>query len=190
MSGVVHYFAGKYPGKVGMLISPGSWKTPPFYMPYALDNGAFTGFNENDFYFMLRKAKLLKNKPLWVAVPDVVGDRQKTLEMWEQHQERVKAFGFNLAFVAQDGMTINDVPEQANCVFIGGTTEWKLNRAHEFKTANRKLHIGRVNTMERLQWAARIKADSVDGTGFFRGRKKQYQDFIDFFETEKQKTFF
>ena len=48
------------------------------------------------------------------------------------------------------------------------------------------LHIGRVTTLGRLKWAEQIGADSVDGSGFFRGRGKQYNDFIEWFLGRKQ----
>lgn len=190
-SGIVHYFAGKYPDKIGLLISPDGWikGKPPFYMSYALDNGAFTGFSETSFFLMLSRAKLL-HSPLWVVCPDVVGDCKKTLENWYKYSGRILDMGFKLAFACQDGCLPSDVPEIAECCFIGGSTEWKLNNAHKFKGRLKLLHIGRVNSLSRIEWAERIGADSVDGTGFFRSRDKQYNDFIEYFIGKKQKGLF
>ena len=94
--------------------------------------------------------------------------------------------GFPLAFVAQDGMTPADVPNNAYAVFVGGSTDWKLKNAHIFKGSATWLHVGRVNSEERIRWAEGIGADSVDGTGFFRARDKKYNAFIEFFEGRKQ----
>ena len=189
MSGICHYFAGKYPGKIGLLISPDGWRVPPYYLPYALDNGCFTGWNEDGFFQMLRKASLTQ-APLWVAVPDVVADAGVTIRNWWKYYKRVAKHGFPLAFVVQDGMEPQDVPTGAYCVFVGGSTEWKLQNAHKFKGAAEWLHIGRVNTLGRLEWAKWCGADSVDGTGWFRARDKKYYDFIEFFEGKKQKELF
>jgi hypothetical protein len=174
--GIIHYCAGAYPGSVGLLISPAGWRKPPWYMPYALDNGAFTGFDEKAFTVLLNRARLLKAKPLWVAVPDVVADAEATLRLWHEWWQRVP---FKRAFVAQDGHEAVDVPKQADAVFVGGSTDWKLSCAHKFKGASPWLHIGRVNTASRLQWAVDIGADSVDGTGWFQSSRQQL-DLIEF----------
>jgi hypothetical protein len=188
-SGIVHYFAGKYPGRIGSLFSPYDMNNfrgiMPKYIPYAMDNGAFTGFCQDKFMLALNKS-LSMHQPLWVAVPDVVADREGTLELWHEWKDRVSSFGYRLAFVAQDGMTPDDVPLEAYCVFIGGSTYWKLNHAHEFRGVCKWLHIGRVNSLNRLNWAERIGADSVDGTGWFRARDKKYYDFIEWFEGSNQ----
>ena len=182
-SSICHYFAGKYPGKIGILNTPNSYKKPPFYMPYALDNGCFTKWEKEKFFFMLRKVSLLREQPIFVCVPDVVADAEETNRKWFKYNNKIN---FNKAFVAQDGHEPQDIPKKAYAVFVGGSTDWKLNNAHKFKGVSQWLHIGRVNTGIRLRWAERIGADSVDGTGFFKGRGKQYFDFIEFFEGGRQ----
>jgi len=187
-STIVHYFAGKYPGGIGWLQSPDSWKNVPYYMPYALDNGAFKDFNPEDFRRHLKRPNGF-NRPLWVAVPDAVGDAEKTFQRWHKWNRIVAAHGFKLAFVAQDGMEPQDVPPEADCVFIGGGTEWKIDNAHKFKGVAKLLHIGRVNTFGRLRWADDLGADSVDGSGWFRAKGKQYFDMIEWFEKKQGRLF-
>lgn len=165
---LVHYYAGKYPGKIGLLISPDGWRKPPFYMPYALDNGCFIKWEPDKFIKILMRARTL-HKPMWIVVPDVVGDAENTLKQWHEWSTKIMSFGYPLAFACQDGMEPQDVPKEAYCCFIGGTTGWKLKNAHRFKNVSQWLHIGRVSTYSRLRWAERIGADSVDGTGYFRG---------------------
>jgi len=181
-SGLVHYLAGKYPGKIGMLNTPLSFKKPPFYMPWALDNGCFTDWQPDKFKHYLKRS-LLFHSPLWVAVPDVVADAEETLKRWHKWHDKID---YPLAFVCQDGHRPSDVPKKAICCFIGGSTDWKLNNAHRFKGVRKILHIGRVTTLNRLIWAKEIGADSVDGTGFFRAQGKQYRDFINWFEGDQQ----
>ena len=137
---------------------------------------------------ILEKISFCSHKPLWILVPDVVGDAEETFKRWGEWYPIVKEYGM-VAFAAQDGMGKLDVPTTADCVFVGGTTEWKLTHAHLFKGATPILHIGRVNTLGRLRWAKSIGADSVDGTGFFRGDKTQLQAMIDFIEGSDQYAF-
>lgn len=187
-SGLVHYFAGAHPGKIGLFISPDGWRCPPWYMPYALDNGCFIEWREKDFYQMLMRANFC-HAPLFVVVPDVVGDAEATLKQWHEHHEKIRAMGYQLAFACQDGMEPQDVPADADCCFIGGSTEWKLSSAHKFKGVTKWLHIGRVNTFNRITWAESIEADSVDGTGFFRGSADQMRAFIQYFEKNQERMF-
>lgn len=175
-SGLVHWLAGVYPGSVGLLISPAGWRTPPHYMPYALDNGAFTGFDPIAFKTMLSRATFLRNKPIWVAVPDMVADAAATLALWHRWWKKIP---FQRAFVAQDGHEPQDVPKEADAVFVGGTTQWKLNCAHKFKGVTPWLHIGRVNSISRIEWAVEIGADSIDGTGWFRKNRRKL-DLLEF----------
>ena len=165
-SGIVHFYAGRYPGKIGWLLSPFSWKNPPSYLPYAIDNGAFTRWEPENFMKALRKSTRF-HRPLWIIVPDVVGDAEATLRKWHFWSRRVAPFA-PLAFAAQDGMEPSDVPPEAFCVFIGGSTKFK-GQAERFKGVSPWLHVGRVNGASRVRWAEMIGADSIDGTGFFQG---------------------
>lgn len=180
------YMHGRYPGKFGLLISPGGWREPRMGVPYAIDNGCFTMWNPANFFKLLEKC-LSPRKPIWVCVPDAVGDSETTIRRWEKYNRYISDVGFNTAFVAQDGMTPSDVPSSAKCVFVGGSTAWKYANAHKFKGTAPFLHIGRVNTLRNpdypnVLWAKKIGADSIDGTGWLRGRGRQYDEFIECFE--------
>lgn len=189
MSGIVHYFAGRYPGRVGLLYTPGKgWRTPPYYLPYAIDNGAFTEFKQADFLAVLDKARMV-HPPLWVLVPDVVGDAEATMKLWHEWEPMFRGFwAFRLAFACQDGMEPQDVPKEAYACFIGGSTEFKLSQAHRFKGVRPWLHIGRVNQPGRIRWAKEIGADSIDGTGFFRSGPKRA--LIEYFEGDLNASIF
>lgn len=182
---ITGYLYGKYPKKIGLLISPDGWRIPQFNMPYALDNGCFKKWDKDKFFHTLRKASMI-HKPLWVCVPDAVADAETTFKRWGKYHKQVADFGFNLAFVAQDGMEPGDVPPEAYAVFIGGSTEWKIENAEKFKGSAPWLHIGRVNSEERVMWAEGIGADSVDGTGWLRSRDKKRKFFMEFFEGRQQ----
>lgn len=178
---ITGYLYGKYPKKIGLLISPEGWRIPQFKMQYALDNGCFKKWDKNSFFLMLKRAKMI-HPPLWVCVPDAVADAETTFRRWKKYNSLID---FKKAFVVQDGMEPQDVPNKAYAVFVGGSTEWKLNNAHKFKS-DKWLHIGRVNSEERVLWAESIGANSVDGTGWLRANDKKKQFFIEYFEGRKQ----
>lgn len=174
----VGYMAGRWPGRIGWLLSPGGWKTPHDWLPYAIDNGAFSvwtkggKWNESAFYAHCEKTRRLKHKPIWIAVPDVVADCNATLNSWRRHFPKLSQFG-KLAFVVQNGMKPDDVPENADVIFVGGTTEWKWKTLTIWTGNFPRVHVGRVNS-ERLLWRAHnAGAESCDGTGWFRGNKDQ-----------------
>lgn len=198
--GIVHYLAGKYPGKIGWLISPGGFKEPRVWLPYAVDNGKFTcwsngsPWNVNQYFGLLDKLKLRRYKPLWVLVPDEVANAQETLRLWNEYSEQVSEYGWPLAFAVQDGMTPSDVPARAEVVFVGGSTKWKWKNAPLFRPVCERLHIGRVNWNDKLEFCETINAESCDGTGFFRGgedspQSLQLQRFLAGHRTQQEQLF-
>jgi hypothetical protein len=166
---------GKYPNKLAALQDPVAPKEPKIGIPWAVDNGVYGAFvakrewNEEPFYAYLDKYSAWN--PLWVAVPDAVGNRDATLRKWDEHYPAVSAFGIPLAFVVQDGMVPADVPDEtASTIFVGGSTSWKWRNLKMWREAfpKKTLHVGRVNTRRLLCQAAASGADSCDGTGWFR----------------------
>jgi hypothetical protein len=175
-SPAVHYWAGRYPGKIGWLIGPTAMPKTKLrkWMPFALDNDAFsvwtnkTEWNESAWQAMLNKVSRFNADPLWALVPDVVADRDGTLKKWELFSPVITAFGWPRAFAVQDGMTPKDVPRNADVVFVGGTTAWKWRTVKIWTSNFLRVHVGRVNSVERLQLCEEIGVESVDGTGWFR----------------------
>ena len=141
--------------------------------PWAMDNGAFSHFDPELFVDMLYRHRGLPGC-LFVAVPDVVADAEATRARFDRWAPVVRAYGFPVALVAQDGLTPETTPWTAlDALFIGGSTEWKLGpEARELVGIARALgkwvHMGRVNSIRRLRYAERIGCQSVDGTGFSR----------------------
>lgn len=174
----VGYLAGKYPGRVGWLLGPNGWKDPKHWLPYALDNGRFIATTQNKewdegaFLAMLDKCAGHAS-PLWVVVPDVVGDRDGTLSEWDKWAPRLERCGYPLAMAVQDGMEATDVPSEAAVVFVGGTTEWKWRTLRTWCKAFPRVHVGRVNGQRGLWICHELGAESCDGTGWFRGDPKQ-----------------
>jgi hypothetical protein len=157
--------------RLGYFCVPGAWGYPSERRPWAGDNGAFTGFDAEAFLAMLDK---LRGRPgcLFIAAPDVVADATKTLARFDRWALVIRAFGFPVALVAQDGLTPQTIPwSKFDALFIGGTTAWKLGGSARTLAAYAKargkwVHMGRVNSKRRLLYAERIGCDSVDGSGF------------------------
>lgn len=139
---------------------------------FAIDNGAYAGFDADSFLSLLAREAHRKKLCRFVAVPDVVGSARRTLEVFNYWQP--KLVGWPLALVAQDGQ--EDLPIEwyrFEALFIGGTTEWKMsNHAKPLVLAGKAIgkwvHAGRVNTPSRMEYFEKMGVDSIDGTGLSR----------------------
>lgn len=171
-----HYWAGRYPRSVGMLIAPSYHLRIPLdkWMPFAVDNGAFVAWRDNkpwsmdDFYRMIERIRMTKLNPLWVAIPDVVADRDKTRAQWCIFAPEIQLLGWKTAFCVQDGMTPKDVPAGADVIFVGGTDGWKFPNLPMWTDNFPRVHCARVNAPEMIEACERCGCESVDGTGWFR----------------------
>jgi hypothetical protein len=185
---IVGYLAGRFPGRIGWLMSPDSWKPPHDWLSYAFDNGKFTvwskgkQWHEGPFYAHCERVIGRRHKPLWIAVPDVVASREGTLRSWFEHAPRVSRYGVPLAFVVQDGMTPEDVPSSAEVVFVGGTDEWKMRNLKMWTTNFPRVHVGRINGEKGLWECHHAGAESCDGTGWFRGDQDQLAGLVRYLE--------
>ncbi len=141
---------------------------------FSVDNGAYTRFWFDKLRAILTREDGVKRKCLWVAVPDVVGSARRTMEVWKYRYEFIPDNGWPLALVVQDGAEDISIPwEELACIFVGGTTTWKLsdNVVKIIKAAkimNKHVHIGRVNTPRRWNYFDKLGADTCDGSGFAR----------------------
>lgn len=137
-------------------------------LPWAVDNGAFSGFDADAFRSLVRRAAG-QPRLLWVVCPDVVADARATLDLFDQWQPELSGMGLPVAFVLQDGQEDLSLPADFDCLFIGGTTEFKLSEAAadlvtEAKGRGAWVHMGRVNSLKRMRHAQAIGCDSIDGS--------------------------
>ena len=181
-------------GKLGHLYSPEAQRGPWPWLPYACDNGAFSCWNPKDNSFdedkwaateqrwreLLMWCQCAPIKPRWAIVPDVPGNAQATLERWPIFAPEVQAASIPLALAVQDGMTPTDVRSlaiQPEVIFVGGSTggevDWKWSTAEMWCREFPRVHVGRVNSPEKLYWLESIGCESCDGTGWNRGNRKQ-----------------
>lgn len=140
--------------------------------PFAIDNGAFAGFDVAAFESLLARESERREQCIFLAVPDVVASARRTLEVFERWAPRLK--GWPLALVVQDGQQDMPIPwDDIKAVFVGGSTEFKVSQhAVQIIRAAQALgkwtHVGRVNTPGRFEWAEKLGVDSIDGTGLSR----------------------
>lgn len=181
---------------LGLMIQPGnSYHLKVHLYPFwAADNGAFTkspgGFSEERFRKMLAREHLREQAGgcLFVVAPDrlevlsdgsVIGDAVGTLKMFPYWAREIRAAGFPVALVAQNGLEtmLDQVPwGLVDVLFIGGDTEWKLSDAArvclvEARRRGKGTHMGRVNSFKRLAHAASALIDTADGTFLMFGPK-------------------
>lgn len=139
---------------------------------WAADNGCFTNpdLEISSFLAWLKKMSVYKETCLFAVAPDFVGDAQKTLDRSTPVLPQIRELGFEAAFVAQDGQENLPLPwEDFDCLFIGGSTEWKCSDSafwliREAVKKGKWVHVGRVNSMRRILWARFAGAHSCDGT--------------------------
>jgi hypothetical protein len=140
-------------------------------IPWAADNDAFSRWDAGRFTAMLGRITGLAGCR-FVAAPDVVADAPRTAQLFDSWLAALRATGQPPAFVIQDGQLGANVPwDEIGALFVGGTTEYKLSADAERlgREARRRglwLHIGRVNSRRRFDYARAVGAHSVDGSGF------------------------
>lgn len=158
-------------GQLGLLQTPRTRYRLEGVGVWAMDNGCYTDTYPGDDAYMatLSKAEAHKDRCLFVCVPDVVGQANATLERFGPMAARISAAGWPVALVAQDGMTVDDLPKGLPWLFIGGSTEFKLGPDAEAliraaQAQGTKVHVGRVNSRKRFRKFAELGCDTADGT--------------------------
>jgi hypothetical protein len=138
-------------------------------VPYGLDNGMFGGVLPETWWRLLEETE--GDTPMWACAPDIVGDAQRTLELFDYFTPKMP--DVPLALVIQDGIEFFPIPwDRFRCVFIGGSTPFKSSPqafavAKVAKMMGKWVHVGRVNTAARVRnWVG--LADSIDGSGVSR----------------------
>lgn len=144
---------------------------PPAGMAWAADNGRFSApQNYSDEKYLAWLARMPAASCLFATAPDVVGDAAATLALSMPMFAAIRTAGYRVALVAQDGLERLTVPwDDFDCLFIGGTTTWKLGEPAveliaEAKRRGKWVHMGRVNSLRRMRYAESIGCDSADGT--------------------------
>ena len=158
-------------GLLGYIDTPAQGNKRPEGVMWCADNGAFSDrFDEGKWWRFLEANAHAAADCLFAVAPDVVGDAVATLDRSRPWLAKIRALGYPVAFVLQDSALDDLIPwGEFDCLFIGGSTEYKLGpeaRAYVAEAKRRGLwvHMGRVNSERRWRYADAIGCDSADGT--------------------------
>jgi hypothetical protein len=153
------------------MVTPRMRQRPPDGQPWAADTGRYASPQDyTDEAYLAWLARMPVASCLFATAPDVVGDATVTLALSAPMFAPIRALGYRVAFVAQDGLERLNIPwNDFDALFIGGTTEWKLGPAaaliaEEAGLRGKWVHMGRVNSLRRMRYAESIGCDSADGT--------------------------
>lgn len=157
---------------IGFMHQPGMGNRPQVGV-WAADNGCFTDPDEFDLDRYRRWLDARdRDTCLFVAAPDLVGEWCSTLDRYYEVAETLRADGWKVALVAQDGLEVyGEVIDWSSidALFLGGSTVWKLSAAAaelvgDARSAGLWCHMGRCNSRRRLRIAHDMGCDSADGT--------------------------
>ena len=135
--------------------------------PWMLDNGAFTDkWTEAAWLGALERWQPYTATCIAAVCPDVVGDSAATLARFDVYEPVIRQYGYPVAFVTQDGLTMDALPwDRFEVLFVGGTDKHKMQESYPFieeaKRRNKWVHVGRVNSISRMRRF--FMADSCDG---------------------------
>ena len=173
LSGAVHASFARQPD-TGWMFTPNMGNRPDLSGTlWAADTGCFTKpdeFNATKYLGWLAARRKDRARCLFATAPDRVGDAIGTLEVSAPILPQIRDLGFRAALVAQDGLESMDIPWGSfDCLFIGGSTSWKLSEAAfrlalDAESHGKWVHMGRVNSWKRLKACAVGGFDSADGT--------------------------
>jgi hypothetical protein len=157
-------------GLLDCIVTPKQGNRIPDGARLCADNGAYgKGYPGDDAWWAWLQ-QLPADRCVFAVAPDVPFDAKATLTRSRPWLARIRSLGIPAAFAAQDGLKTLDVPwEEFDVLFLGGTTEWKLGRharvlTAEAKAHGKRVHMGRVNSEQRIRYADAIGCDSADGT--------------------------
>jgi len=159
---------------IGLLAQPNSYDASVVrrFRVWGADNGCFAqgaAFDADRWLAWLRRLAPYAPACRFATAPDVVADARATWARSEPFLTQLRALGYPAALVAQDGLEGMDVSWGAfDALFIGGSTRWKLSSAareiaREAKARGLWVHMGRVNSLRRLEIAEGFGCDSADG---------------------------
>lgn len=188
--------------QMGVLASPGrsctGYKKTGIKM--AIDNGAFSswmrGFPFMADVFRDHLADAFKNgiNAEFIVCPDIVAGGKQSLD-FSMKWASGELLGARLALAVQDGMRPDDIDswmlKHYTYIFVGGSVEWKWRTVKEWvdfaHNKKKKIHVGRVGTLDKLRYCEAIGVDSVDSSSFARNESWEV---IDAFNRNEQSDMF
>lgn len=187
---------------IGLLVQPLtssylSSKTVKHFDSIGIDNGMFTQAGQRNFSWGKFK-KMVKFAMAQVqagyldsfqffAIPDQPMDWAATLRKFKEHAKDVqelRSIGAPAALVVQNGATVDQIPwGDIDAIFIGGDDKWKTGpEAKEItkhaQSLGKAVHMGRVNTRQRMDVASSWGVDTADGTHLMHKLGETLQDIL------------
>jgi hypothetical protein len=162
----------EYKQYFGLFTSPSTRWDVSGYDLWACDNDAFTGFDANQFRRALDAYADNVDTCRFIVCPDVICDAQATTRQFYAWYFEIKRYGYPIAYVLQNGVTLDMIPwAWVDCLFIGGDDKFKFSQvirdiANEAKARHIWLHMGRVSSQYRIIYSKSIGCDSYDGTHY------------------------
>jgi hypothetical protein len=178
---------------LGQLITPHDGNKIRGDMPWAADNAAYSNWDRVKWLKMLNRIDGMN--PLFCVAPDVVGDAKATLKRLKITSPMIRKRGLKCALALQDGNDAIGIRwNLIDALFIGGSTEFKLGAYSKYAIGAAKergmwVHMGRVNSHARLQYARECGCDSVDGSGYSMFPNQKLIPALRFLETEQLRLF-
>ena len=162
-------------GLLAAMTTPAQRNVLPDGVEWAADNGRFgKGWPGHLRWYRWLAGQADRygtERCLFAVAPDVPFNAQETLAESLPWLPRIRELGLPAAFAAQEGSEQPGmIPWKAiDVIFLGGGDDWKCGPgarrvAAEARERGLRVHMGRVNTRNRLHAAEWLGADTVDGT--------------------------
>lgn len=158
-------------GQIDYIDTPAQGNRRPPGVAWIADNGCYSDkFDEAKWWDFLTKNAHTAADCMFATAPDVVGDAAATLGRSTPWLAKIRALGYPVAYVAQNGFADTAVPwDDFDALFIGGDDAFKLGpdgreAVREAKARGKWVHCGRVNSEKRWLYMDAIGVDSCDGT--------------------------
>lgn len=165
----------------GFFLTPDAHSLGDWKGRIAVDNGAWSAYQKGEEWSPDRFTPLVDRygaKSDFVVAPDIVAGGVESLGLSLEWLPRLLRTCPRVLIPVQDGMVPADVEgylDERVGVFVGGTTDWKLGAMRSFcQLALRRgawSHIGRVNSVRRINLCLSCRAGSFDGTSVSRYAK-------------------
>ena len=157
--------------RLGFIVTPDMGNSIPDDVIAAADNGCFANpanYSDDRYEDFLRR-RFIGRACLFAVAADVYTDHAATVARSLPMLRRIRALGLPAAFVAQDGWQESTTPwDEFDVLFVGGSTAFKFRAGRHAVAAalkrNKRTHMGRVNSLERLRASKSIGCHSADGT--------------------------
>ena len=165
----------------GFFLTPDAHSLGDWRGRIALDNGAWGAFQQDVEWDPARFAALVAryaDGADFVVAPDIVAGGAASLARSITWLPRLLGQTARVLIPVQDGMSPGDMAEHLGPrigLFIGGSTEWKMDNMRPFCELARHhgawSHVGRVNSVSRINMCLSAGATSFDGTSASRYAK-------------------